>query len=544
MRPPAGLGSTTLGAVMRRWNRWGEPELDHAAPSGALALVRETIGDGVVAPDARFDEVVARVPFSRLEPEAWSIDPADRVLHARGHSLPDWVALKSGRIDTFPDAVAHPRSAEDVRTLLDRARRQGLRVIPYGGGTSVVGHINPVAGNAPVLTVDLGGLGRMLALDETSRLATFEAGVRGPELERQLRERGYVLGHYPQSFEYSTLGGWIAARSSGQQSYRYGRIEDMFAGGTVETPTGTLELPALPASGAGPDLRQLVLGSEGRLGVVTQAIVRVRPVPAHEAFHAVVFDDWAGAVAAARAIAQAGLAVSMVRASDADETAVSFALGGGSRGSAILDRGLRLLGRGAGRCMMVFGVTGTRRATLEAAAEAYVLARAHGGLPAGTPIGARWRQNRFRGPYLRNTLWELGYAVDTLETAAPWAQISALAASIKQSLHDAARGFGERLLCFAHLSHVYRDGASIYVTYVFRRTHDAGELLARWRPMKAAASRAIVAGHGTISHQHGVGLDHIPYLEAEKSPQGMTLLAGALRALDPDGVMNPGKLVV
>lgn len=527
---------------MRRWNGWGERGVQYDAPPSAVEHLQSIIGDGVTAPDAHFDDVVARVPPARLELGGGDIDPADRVLHARGQSLPDWVALRTGRIDTFPDAVAHPTTEDEVRELLALARSRGAHVIPYGGGTSVVGHINPLAGDAPVLTIDLGALHELVALDETSRLATLQAGVRGPDLERQLGARGYTLGHFPQSFEYSTLGGWIAARSSGQQSYRYGRIEDLFAGGVVETPAGTLELPPLPATGAGPDVRQVVLGCEGRLGIVTRATVRVRPVPEAESFHAIVFRDWQGGVDTARAIAQAGLDVSMVRVSDGDESAVSFALASGSRAAVLVDRGLDLVGYGDGRALMVFGVTGTRRATLRTAAEVYLLARAHGGLPAGTGIGSSWSKNRFRGPYLRNTLWELGYAVDTLETAVPWVSLPTVAANIKRALHGAAARFGERLLCFAHLSHIYGDGASIYVTYVFRRAVDPDALLERWRAMKAAASEAIVAGRGTISHQHGVGIDHIPYLAAEKSAPGMTVLQAALGALDPDGIMNPGKL--
>jgi alkyldihydroxyacetonephosphate synthase len=222
---------------MRRWNGWGDDQTLYPLPESAAAYLAELVGPGQPQPDASLAYVVASVPASRLPAHPMiDTDPAGRLAHARGQSLPDWVALRAGLIDTFPDGVAYPASDEEVRALLAYARRSEARLVPYGGGTSVVGHINPLPGRRPVLTVDLGRLNRLISLDETSQLATLEAGIAGPVLENQLRARGYTLGHFPQSFEYSTLGGWIATRSSGQQSYHYGRIEELFAGGHIETP--------------------------------------------------------------------------------------------------------------------------------------------------------------------------------------------------------------------------------------------------------------------------------------------------------------------
>ncbi len=224
------------------------------------------------------------------------------------------------------------------------ARNTGAAVIPYGGGTSVVGHINPIATGAPVLSIDLGHFNHLVDLDETSHLATFGAGVRGPEVERQLNQQGYTLGHFPQSFELSTLGGWVATRSSGQQSYYYGRIEDLFAGGHVETPRGPIDLPPLPASAAGPDLRQVFLGSEGRLGIITRVTVRVQPLPEFEAFYGVFFPEWEAGVEAVRQIAQEGVGLSMMRLSNACETETTLALSGKDALVRWASRGLRLLG--------------------------------------------------------------------------------------------------------------------------------------------------------------------------------------------------------
>jgi alkyldihydroxyacetonephosphate synthase len=311
----------------------------------------------------------------------------------------------------------------------------------------------------------------------------------------------------------------------------------------METPLGPLDLPPLPASAAGPDLRQVLLGSEGRLGVITRASVRVRPLPEEDIFYAIFFPRWEAGAQAVRTIAQERVPISMARLSDAQETETTLMLSGRDALVTWADRGLRLLGQREARCLLIFGVTGERHVTSLARHWTASIARAQGGLSVGPMIGKMWRKSRFLTPYLRNTLWERGYALDTLETAVPWAQVLPTAEALKTALHDSIAAQGERALVFAHLSHVYRDGASIYVTYLFRRSADPDETLERWRAMKSAASQALVAHGGTISHQHGVGIDHAPYLKAEKGALGMRLLRQSARALDPDGILNPGKLL-
>lgn len=528
---------------MRRWNGWGDQNTHYPFSSSAANYLAKQIGVGAPTPDCTPDQALKNIPASRLKAHPGvSSQAMDRLMHARGQSLPDWVALRSGRIGAFPDGVAYPKEPEQLQEIFDYARACQAVLIPYGGGTSVVGHINPLASDTPVLTVDLSRLNQLIELDETSRLAKFGAGVSGPELEKQLNQKGYTLGHFPQSFELSTLGGWIATRSSGQQSYHYGRIEDLFAAGRMETPSGPIDLPALPASAAGPDLRQLILGSEGRLGIITQATVRIHPLPDFEAFYAVFFPNWEQGCEAVRQIVQEGAGLSMMRLSNARETETTLALSGKDSLVKWAGRGLGLLGYGPERCLLVFGVTGRAAACKQARRTAINIARSYGGLDTRQTIGKVWRKSRFLTPYLRNELWERGYAVDTLETAIPWRQVQPAAVAIQAAIHNALQTFGEQAWVFAHLSHVYADGASIYVTYLFRRTVDPDETLARWAAMKTAASQAITAHKGTISHQHGVGLDHAPYLPAEKSPLGMDLLRQAARAVDPNGVMNPGKL--
>jgi alkyldihydroxyacetonephosphate synthase len=528
---------------MRRWNGWGDDAIDVPLSATALDGLAALLGPGVISADTSFQAAVLAVPESRLHDPSVVSDAAARLLRARGQSLPDWIARSSGRIGAVPDAVALPETAEQVALLLSLAKQRELVVIPYGGGTSVVGHLSPPEGDRPVLTVSLERLDRLEALDRESRLARFQAGVRGPALEAKLAEHGLQLGHYPQSFEYSTLGGWIATRSSGQQSFGYGRIEDLLAGVQVATLAGELSLPPLPATAAGPDLKQFVLGSEGRLGIVTSAVVRVRALPEYETYHAILFPAWGAGVAALRALSAERSDVTMLRLSDAGETAFSSRLSEPSATLRVANQALARLGYADERCVLILAASGTALGARAAVLGAQAVARRHGGLPIGRGPAEAWRQNRFLSPYLRTSLWNAGYAVDTMETALPWSKLTGAVELLKQSVHDALDRHGERALCFAHVSHVYLDGASIYLTCVFRRSRDPDELLARWHDVKQAVNAGIVKSGGTISHHHGVGVDHRGYLGAEKSEVGLTLLRGSLAALDPGQLLNPGKLL-
>ena len=394
-----------------------------------------------------------------------------------------------------------------------------------------------------MLTVDMGRMQRLRHLSRVNRLATFEAGVAGPVLEGQLRAHGYTLGHFPQSFEFSTLGGWVATRSAGQQSLGYGRIEHLFAGGRLEAPAGSVALPSFPASAAGPDLRALVLGSEGRLGILTEATVRITRLPEREEFHTIFFRDWGGGLAAARALARLGVRLSMLRLSTAAETTTLLALGGHRTQARALEFFLGARGLGAGRCMMLIGFTGSRPGIDASRHESLQITRSQGGVHLGQVLGRQWQKNRFRVPYLRNALWDAGYAVDTAETAAEWDRVPGLVTAIEGALRGGLRSEMERVHVTSHLSHVYPSGSSIYTTFVFRIAPDPDATLERWRTLKSAASEAIVRLGGTISHQHGVGTDHLPYMRAEKGDLGLEALRVLHAQFDPDGLMNPGKLV-
>src|SRR5574343_1777253 len=261
--------------------------------AGARAMLDERLGPGHPGQDADRKKLLKRIPASRLpKHKLIRTDPDTRFAMAFGESYGDWIRKRFGAVPPVPDGVAFPQDRSEVRALLDLAQAEGWIVIPFAGGTSVAGHLDCPASERPVLSLNMGRMNTLLALDPASQLATFGAGTPGPVLEEQLRPHGYTLGHFPQSFEYSTVGGWVVTRSSGQQSLRYGRIEQLFAGGHMETPVGPLSIPTLPASSAGPDLREVVMGSEGRFGILTEATVRVTPLPGHESFHAIFLPNW------------------------------------------------------------------------------------------------------------------------------------------------------------------------------------------------------------------------------------------------------------
>lgn len=531
---------------MKRWNGWGDDEnaLDYELSATAQRFLESLIGKSTTLPDASLEQVLDSVPASRLSPnDLYSVDAEDRLRHARGQSLPDWLALRSGELGVFPDAVAFPESSEAVQTLLHYAAAHSIDIIPYGGGTSVVGHINPEDNGRPVLTIDMTRMDKLMNLDRESQIATFGAGTIGPKVEAQLAAEGFTLGHYPQSWELSTVGGWVASRSSGQQSLRYGRIEQMFAGGRIETLLGTLDIPTFPASSAGPDLREFFLGTEGRMGIITEVKVRVTPLPEQEAFHVLFFPSWEVGLAAVREITQSKMQLSMMRLSNAIETFTQLKLAGGTSVITLLEKYLHLRGAGDGKVMFTFGVTGSKGQCQSALKLTRQIAKRHGGVGAGPALGKKWEHSRFRSPYLRHGLWDAGYAVDTMETAIDWARVPEAVIGIESDITNALQDEDETVHAFTHLSHMYGQGSSIYVTYIFRCGSSYDETHARWKKLKSAGAEAIVRFGGTISHQHGVGKDHAQYLPAEKGELGIAAIRGLIEVFDPQQQMNPGKLI-
>jgi alkyldihydroxyacetonephosphate synthase len=535
---------------MRRWNGWGDESLNMELPASAVGLLEQLLGEATPLPDAALTDVVAKVPTSRLAANDHALienDAETRVRHARGQSLPDWLAMRSGHFEVFPDAVARPEETTQVRELIDWARERDVVLIPYGGGTSVAGHITPAIEDRPVVTVAMTRMNRLIDLDTDSQIATFGAGANGPEVEAQLRARGYTLGHFPQSWELSTVGGWVASRSSGQQSLRYGRIEQMFAGGRLETPVGTLDIPTIPASSAGTDLREMVLGSEGRMGILTEVKVRVSPVPERERFVTLFLPDWPRALAAAQKLVQTRVPLSMLRVANPAETFTGMRLAVSEDQVRWLERMLKLRGISVGYCMLTLGLTGSRAQVAGYRRQATRVLREHGAVNVfGGKLGDKWAHGRFRFPYLRHALWERGYAVDTFETALDWARVPAYIEAVEQRVAAALRdesGKREPVHVFTHLSHLYPQGSSAYTSYLYRCADSYPATLAKWKIIKQIASETIVEFGGTISHQHGVGRDHAPYLAAEKSELGMDTIRALVRHFDPDQRMNPGVML-
>ncbi|NDP38455.1 MAG: FAD-binding oxidoreductase [Rhodoferax sp.] len=531
---------------MRRWNGWGDHATSMQLNEAARVMLNARLGPGRPGVDATREDMLAQVPASRLNGAHPLIqtDAASRFGMAMGESFADWIRKRFGALPPVPDGVAFPESSSQVRELLDLANASNWIVIPFAGGTSVAGHLDCPISDRPILSINLSRMNRLLHLDKTSQLATFGAGTPGPLVESQLRAQGYTLGHFPQSFEYSTVGGWVVTRSSGQQSLRYGRIEQLFAGGRLEAPVGNLTIPTLPASAAGPDLRELVLGSEGRFGILTEAILRVSRLPEHESFHALFLPDWDSAEAAVRELVQRKLPLSMLRLSNGIETETNLTLAGHARLIGWLQRYLSWRGCAEGKCMLMLGVTADARTAHHALREARRLLARHGGVYIGRAMGSKWLANRFKGPYLRNALWALGYSADTIETAVDWPQVKPLMLAMEQTARDVFTQYGEQVHAFTHLSHLYPQGSAIYSQFVWATA--AGGFapnFERWQKLKAAVATTIAVHGGTVSHQHGVGRDHAAHLADEKGPLGMATLAGLCHHFDPNKIMNPGKLL-
>lgn len=541
-----GLSVATAAHSGRRLGAWGF-EGESYPPSAQLrAWLEARLGPS--APFAAFDLERIRVceprPLPAL-PGSLSRDPVDRIAHARGQGLTDLLRLRSATIPRLPDAVARPHDDAEVEALLRACATAGIQVIPWGGGTSVTGGVNVMPGVVPVVTLDLEDLAGLQAFDPTSGLATFGAGTMGPAIESALRQRRCTMGHFPQSWELSTLGGWLATRASGQESLGYGDIQNLAAGLELIAPAGRLTLAAYPSSAAGPDLRQLVMGSEGRLGVITRATVRVRALPDKVEVVGTLLPTWREGLEAARELLQGGVPLSLLRLSDEPETEVAMAVGlSGHRWAAPLVRtGLRLRGITRSGCLMLCGAAGTEGHVCEAHAQAHAVLRRHGGVSLGTHPGHRWMADRFRHPYLRDALLDLGIATDTLETAAPWSRLPELTDVVRRAFASALQAQGEATAVLCHVSHPYRDGASLYFTFFFRCPSDPEHALDRWATLKRAATTAIVSAGGTLSHHHGVGSWHAPWFKQEVGETGLRLLRMAAAVLDPGGILNPHVLL-
>jgi alkyldihydroxyacetonephosphate synthase len=521
------------------WARWGDPAAASDLPDATRELVGLAFGPARDRPTTPLAEVRLRPVgldgtllaelAGLVGDDHVSTDHETRVRHTRGKSTSDLLRMRAGDGSDAPDAVVRPAGHDEVLAVLRWCGERRVALVPFGGGTSVVGGLAARRdGFAGVLALDLGRLDRLVSVDADSGTAVLQAGMRGPAAEAALAGHGLTLGHFPQSFEHASIGGFAATRSSGQASGGFGRFDDMVQGVTVATPLGTLELGRAPATAAGPDLRQLVLGSEGTLGVITSVTVRVRPVPEVRVYDGWRFGSFAEGTAAMRTLARAGLTPTVLRLSDENETAVNLAdpaeVGASDAPS--------------GGVLMIAGFEGERDVVESRRGLATVRLVAAGGTPLGEGPGRSWAAGRFAGPYLRDSLLDVGVLVETLETATFWSGLPRLHAAVTAAVTGALADDAPLVLC--HVSHVYETGASLYFTVAARQRDD---VLGQWAEAKRAATQAIVDAGATITHHHAVGRDHRPWLADEIGPVGVEVLRAVKERLDPQGVLNPGILI-
>lgn len=522
------------------WSRWGDPALERPLPDSVRALVTQALGvsgqraQGVSLTEVRLPDSTLPAGFGEaaeamLGADRVRTDHETRVRHTRGKSTPDLLRIRSGDGSDAPDAVILPTSHAHVQSLLALCAEHRVAVVPFGGGTSVVGGLTARRnGYAGLVALDLGGLDRLVSVDAESQTAVLEAGLLGPAAEALLAEHGLTIGHFPQSFEYASIGGFAATRSSGQASSGYGRFDSLVVGLQVATPVGTLDLGRAPASAAGPDLRQLVMGSEGAFGVITSLTLRVRPLPESRTYEAWRLASFGDGVQAVRRLAQAGPAPTVLRLSDEAETFVGLA------------RPSQMGAPGAAGCLLITGYEGTA-ASVESTREGVTAAlTGFGATPLGEGEAESWLAGRFHGPYLRDSLLDAGVLVETLESATFWSNLANLYQRVGAALTESLTGHGTPPIVLCHVSHVYPTGASLYFTVAARQAEDP---LAQWADAKAAATSAMVETGATITHHHAVGRDHRPWLEQEIGPVGVEILRAVKDRIDPAGVLNPGVLI-
>jgi alkyldihydroxyacetonephosphate synthase len=542
------LEPTQRTARPPKWAGWGDPERRMALPAAALRMLRSELGEPEPVRSVELDEVALPAPrplpaalVDAVNQASVLIAHEQRVRRSAGRSYPDLVRLRRGRLAAAPDAVVMPGNPAQLADVLAICSREGIAVVPFGGGTSVVGGVDAGAGPLErLISLDLRRM-RSVEIDRVSLVATLGPGLRGPEAEDAVGAHGLTIGHFPQSFEYATIGGFAATRSAGQASSGYGRFDELVTALAMVTPAGELRTLASPHTAAGPSLREVALGSEGVLGAITEVSVRVRPAPEARRYEGWMASDFASGCDAVRSLAQGDALPDVVRLSDEAETRVSLALSGTSGLRRLLlgtYLGVRRRRRG---CLMICGWEGNRESVERRRALSARLLRRAGAAGLGEAPGRAWDRGRFDGPYLRDTLMDLGYMVETLETAHAWSRLDDLYRAVRAALGSALAAQGTPGIVMCHLSHAYRDGASLYFTFIARSR--PGAEIEHWRAVKAAACEAIVGAGGTITHHHAVGRDHAPYMAAEVGETGLAALRALKERLDPVGIMNPGKLL-
>lgn len=503
----------------------------------------------IVLPAPRLDSGFVAAVITALGASQVSTDAQVRLLHTYGKSYRDLLRARAGKLDRVPDAVLFPTSRPHVEAILAAATAHRVQIVPFGGGTNIVGGVeaDPTRPGMTA-TVSLRQMNRVLAVDPVTRTARIEAGILGPELEAALNAQGFSLGHFPDSFEFSTLGGWLATRSAGMQSDAYGKIEDMVVSLTLCTPRGTLVTQNVPRSATGPDLAQIAVGSEGTLGLITEAVMRIHPVGIREN-RGLLVPGFATGIALARALAHRGALPSTTRISNPQETALSFATKSPPSGaSALFAKAFKSYLRHVRRfplddaCLMITGFEASSAAELAAQRRATLaICREFGAVDLGTGVGAKWFAGRYDYPYLRDTVMDRGGMADVTETSATWDVLPALYAEVKSAVHAHLRRGEFPGYVGCHLSHSYPDGACLYFTFAAAR--EKGRELPQYLETKKLIFEILLKHGATLTHHHAVGYELLPWIPRLLGDTGVQLLRGLKHAVDPLNLCNPGKLI-
>jgi len=480
-------------------------------------------------------------------------DKMERVVHAYGKSIRDLIRVRANQIERTPDVVVYPGNEDEVQKVVDLAVAADAVIIPFGGGSNIASSLEPRADESRVvLSLDMGRMRELIDIDEESGLARIQAGALGPDLEEQLGARGWTIGHFPDSFTHSSLGGWIATRSSGMQSDKYGDIADIVRGLHVVRPGGILVIRPIPSTSTGPSVREMILGSEGRLGIITEATVQVHRIPAKRDVYAYFFPNWEAGTAAMQEIAESDATPSITRVSDARETGFSLAtskerhgldkfLAGTvlptmmkSKGWAKQPGGLESI------CLSFIGYEGGVAHAKRQKKLVDKIVKKHGGMGVGTGPGVLYDQKKFDTPYLRDFLLDRGAAGDVSESAMPWSKVNQVHDAVRVAADKAFDQIGIQGWIMSHLSHSYHSGACLYFTFAFVMGDDP---IGEYNVVKTAIQQAFIDNGGSLSHHHGVGLEHAPWLEQDISTQGVAVMRGLFEAVDPGENFNPRKIV-
>lgn len=501
------------------------------------------LNDITVRESALTPEILSEMD-SALGKESYSTEKQDRLIHALGKSYYDLIRLRTLKLVDAPDVVLYPKNEAQIIQALQLAEKHDMAVVPFAGGTSVVGGVEAYRKTKPYLaSLDVTPLNKILDLDKESHIVTVEAGIYGPELENYLNQRGYTLGHFPQSFEFTTAGGWIAARSSGQNSLYYGNIAKIAVHLKMITPSGIIETSKVPSMATGPDIKHLLIGSEGIFGVLYCCSLKIHPLPEEKKYFAYLFRSFEDASKVSQQILQNGYQPAMIRVSDEDETESMLTLLGSSDKwhKRALSKGLKTLlklKRFSKPSLMLIGLEGTRTSNDYQRLNINNVIHCVPAFYLGTHAGKKWLKERFQTPYLRDPFMDSGLMVDTLETATTWKNLLPLYRAVKTALHEVFHQQRVSAEVYTHISHLYETGASLYFSIIAKQLSNPES---QWREMKKAVGKTIVDHGGVISHHHGIGLDHKDFLNASETE--LAVLRSLKNTLDPKAIMNPGKLI-